>query len=196
LISALVVPGDILILEAGRRIAADVRLLETQALQCSEMALTGFVDYISRFSLIIWKTQSLFILCFSGESEPVSKDGTYVAPPPGAGPLSRDDSSEEVLPKAGALVSSPSMLNPNSGIADIASSARVGALNLVPDLPAPHGAISPRTPRKPAQKEAALTDKNMAYMGCTVQDGRGRVSNQIIDLLRICLTESSFLCLL
>jgi len=39
--SAHVVPGDIVILDLGKRISADVRLIETQDLQCGEMALTG-----------------------------------------------------------------------------------------------------------------------------------------------------------
>lgn len=36
-----VVPGDIVILELGKRISADLRLTETQGLVCGEMALTG-----------------------------------------------------------------------------------------------------------------------------------------------------------
>lgn len=39
--SADVVPGDILILDLGKRISADVRLIETQDFLCGEMALTG-----------------------------------------------------------------------------------------------------------------------------------------------------------
>jgi len=39
--SADVVPGDVLILDLGKRISADVRLIETQDFLCGEMALTG-----------------------------------------------------------------------------------------------------------------------------------------------------------
>ena len=39
--SAKVVPGDILILDAGRFIAADIRLIESVNLQIEESALTG-----------------------------------------------------------------------------------------------------------------------------------------------------------
>ena len=39
--SELVVPGDILILDAGRFISADIRLIETANLQVEESALTG-----------------------------------------------------------------------------------------------------------------------------------------------------------
>jgi Ca2+-transporting ATPase len=51
--SSSIVPGDILVLETGKRIAADVRLVETQGLSCGEMALTGTVTFFSSHLLSV-----------------------------------------------------------------------------------------------------------------------------------------------
>ena len=41
MLSEHVVPGDIVLLELGKRVSCDVRLIETEGFFCGEMALTG-----------------------------------------------------------------------------------------------------------------------------------------------------------
>lgn len=86
--SAELVPGDVVILDLGRKVPADVRLIESQGMYSNEMALTG-------------------------ESEPVKKNALWV----------HEEKKEE---------------------------------------------------KKEFHKEEALTEANMVYMGCSVQDGRGK----------------------
>lgn len=92
--SSMLVPGDLVIMDLGAKVPADIRLIESQGLLSNEMAMTG-------------------------ESEPVKKDAAHVC-----GRILDEEKSDDKIEKK--------------------------------------------------KKEDALTDPNMVYMGCAVQDGRGR----------------------
>jgi len=103
-----IVPGDLVVLENGRSVSADIRLIETQGLQCNEAALTG-------------------------EPDASKKDGNWI-----------DVNYKEP-------VATP--VRPDGEVLEEKMELEDGK-----------------------KKEKALTEKNVAYRGCHVEDGRGIVS--------------------
>ena len=55
---------------------------------------------------------------------------------------------------------------PGAGASDVEPGT--GAERLIVTLPVTGGVVEP-------EKEEALTDKNMVYLGCEIQDGNGKV---------------------
>ena len=55
--AAQVVPGDILVLEAGDRIGADGRILESRGLKVNESSLTGESVSVEKQEELLWKTR-------------------------------------------------------------------------------------------------------------------------------------------
>ncbi len=74
-----VVPGDIIILEAGDRVAADLRLLEARGLKIQEAALTGESVAVDK------STEPVDILASLGDRQCLAYSGTMVAAGHGKG---------------------------------------------------------------------------------------------------------------
>jgi magnesium-transporting ATPase (P-type) len=104
--SALVVPGDIVLLEAGEKVPADVRLLEASGLRVEEAILTGESVPVDKRTMAVSPTASI------GDRSGMAFSGTLIAAGTGRGVVVATGGATEIGRISGLLSTVETLTTP------------------------------------------------------------------------------------
>lgn len=168
------VPGDIVVLESGAKVSADIRLLRSEGLSANEMALTG-------------------------ESEAVHKNAAFVAQPSKDTAKSEEERKAELQARVELKKDKMKAADKRTGadnddddndddddIVDDADNTNgdpapaavdnndVNGVTATPVVAtSPDGKDEKNEKAKDEKEEEALTDANCVYLGCAIVEGTG-----------------------